>query len=101
MENLKHDHPHNHNHKHDAAAAAGHHEHKLPDADDAVDLENLKTAAQPHKGTDHKAEAKDAAHKAVQHDTGAGTKADAKAIETEALAQKLKQEIEEIGRAHV
>ena len=88
MENHKHDHQHGHDHnKHDAA---GHHEHKHPaaNADDAVDLENLKTAAQPQTDTGAKPAEKETAHKAEHHD------ADAKGPEAE--IQKLKQEIDEL-----
>jgi molecular chaperone GrpE len=84
MENHKHDHPHNHNHKHDAAAGA----------DDAVDLENLKTAAQPQPGAGAKPAEKETAHKAEHLDTDA--KAAAKGPEADVLAQKQKQEIDEL-----
>jgi molecular chaperone GrpE len=98
MENQKHDHPHGHNHKHDIAAGAGRHEHKETEtaADDAIDLENLKNAGQPHNAAERKPEAKEAAHKAGQPGPDTAAKTDSKGRDAEILAQKQKQEIDEL-----
>jgi molecular chaperone GrpE len=94
MENHKHDHPHNPNHKHEAA----HHEHRQPDAkaEEAVDLENLKAGAQPQPLAEPKPEHKETAHKAGHADADADTDVKAKGSDAEMLAQKQKQEIDEL-----